>query len=386
MTLNLADFLYDLPKDRIAKYPLQERPQSKLLYYHNGKIAHHQFSAIAKLLPADTLLVFNDTEVIPARILLQKETGAKIEVFLLEPIRPTHVHDEVMNAKRSCVWRCMIGNSKKWSLGTELTSGTSGLKAVRTGKDTVAFEWADCRTFSDLLAKIGKLPLPPYLDREAETLDADRYQTVYSTKKGAVAAPTAGLHFTKEMIRNIQKKGVRTDYLTLHVSEGTFQPVKSVNPARHRMHSEQIRVSEKNVQNLLQTDHVIAVGTTTIRTLESLYWFGVKLKMGEKKFLIQKEDPYRLAPCSREESLERVLAYIRQKECSKIGGHTGIYIYPGYDFKLCNGLVTNFHLPASTLILLVAAFIGRDWRKVYEEALAGDYRFLSYGDCSLLIP
>ncbi|MEM6829341.1 MAG: S-adenosylmethionine:tRNA ribosyltransferase-isomerase [Bacteroidota bacterium] len=385
MNLKLDDFLYDLPKDRIAKHPPQHRSQSKLLFYDKGKISHHQFPAIEALLPENSTLVFNNTRVIPARIILWKDTGAQIEIFLLEPLAPSKVHEEVMNATKTCTWKCMIGNAKKWKQQTALSHSQLGFEAVRLGNDLVQFNWERDLTFSDILTEIGKIPLPPYLHREVEAQDIERYQTVYSEMKGAVAAPTAGLHFTNEIIENIQKKGIQTEYLTLHVSSGTFQPIKEDDVTKHPMHNEKVWVNKETIEHLLSNEKTVAVGTTAMRTLESLYWYGVALKNGREDFFIRKEDAYQLKPCAKQEAMDRVLNHMQKHTLSKIGGQTEIYIYPGYDFKMCDGLVTNYHLPGSTLILLIAAFIGADWRSVYNEALARDYRFLSYGDSSLLL-
>ncbi|WP_420318048.1 S-adenosylmethionine:tRNA ribosyltransferase-isomerase [Ekhidna sp.] len=385
MDLKLEDFLYDLPEERIAKHPPKERANSRLLFYNQGDVSHHQFKNIQNLLPEGSLLVFNDTKVIPARIIMHKESGARIEIFLLEPLKPSRVHEEVMNAKNSCTWKCMIGNAKKWKQGTELIIPSLSIKALRTNTDEVTFIWQNDFTFSDLLAAIGKIPLPPYIDREVNDQDEDRYQTVYSKMKGAVAAPTAGLHFTNEIIESLPKKNIKTDYLTLHVSAGTFQPIKNEKINEHPMHNEQIWLSKSNVENLIHAEKVIAVGTTSMRTLESLYWYGVKLINGQNSFFIDKNDPYTLDAKPLSQALEAVLNKMEQSGNEKIGGHTEIFLYPGYEFKICDGLITNYHLPGSTLILLVAAFIGEDWRKVYRSALDNNYHFLSYGDSSLLL-
>ncbi|MEP0986607.1 S-adenosylmethionine:tRNA ribosyltransferase-isomerase [Ekhidna sp.] len=384
MELKLEDFLYDLPEDRIAKHPPKERSGSKLLFYNKGEISHHEFKNIKDLIPDNSLLVFNDTKVIPARIIMYKETGARIEIFLLEPIKPSKVHEEVMNSSGSCAWKCMIGNAKKWKHNSALEIPELSLKATRTGEDIVTFEWL-AGTFSDVLTEIGKIPLPPYINREVDEIDQERYQTVYSKMKGAVAAPTAGLHFTKEIIISFSSKQIKTDYLTLHVSAGTFQPIKSENISEHPMHNEQIWITQENIQNILNHDKAIAVGTTSMRTLESLYWYGVKLLNGETDFFIKKNDPYAFGPVDKKEALTAVLERMNHLNTHTLGGHTEIFIYPGYEFQICDGLVTNYHLPGSTLILLVSAFIGSDWRGIYQSALENNYRFLSYGDSSLLL-
>ena len=390
VNLNLKDYLYELPDHKIAKYPLENRSDSKLLHFHHGNIDDYIFHQIPELLRAKSLLVFNDTKVIPARLVLHKETGARIEIFLLEPILPSSLHEEVMGAKSTTQWKVMIGNAKKWKEGTELeiSIGQLNFKARRNSSDTVTFTWTSDLTFSEVLIKIGEIPLPPYLDREATEEDIPRYQTVYSKHEGAVAAPTAGLHFTDEVIDQISKKGIAKDFLTLHVSAGTFQPIKSDNVKDHPMHQEQIVVKKSNVLNLLNHDTIIPVGTTSMRTLESMYWFGQLLSQDENSsFFITKETAYQFdTPISRKESLENILRYMDANQQEAISGNTEIFIYPGYNIKMCDGLITNFHQPGSTLILLVAALLGEDWKNVYDHALQNDYRFLSYGDSSLLMP
>ncbi|MEM6734597.1 MAG: S-adenosylmethionine:tRNA ribosyltransferase-isomerase [Bacteroidota bacterium] len=385
MNLKLADFIYELPEDRIAKHPSQKRDGSKLLFYNKGAISHHQFSEIDEQIPDHALMVFNNTKVIPARIIMHKETGAKIEIFLIEPMAPSKVHEKVMNSQKECIWKCMIGNAKKWEINSSLNLESPSIEAIRIGDDQVRFCWNTGKTFSNLIAEIGKIPLPPYINREVDKEDQIRYQTIYSKIKGAVAAPTAGLHFTEDVLKRLTGNGIDTDYLTLHVSAGTFQPIKSEVIEDHLMHYEQIWVTKTNVMNLLNAEKTIAVGTTSMRTIESLYWYGVKLLNGSEDFFIDQKDPYLFKQVPKKDALQAVLSTMEKKEINVIGGQTQIFIYPGYDFKICDGLVTNYHLPGSTLILLVAAFIGDDWRKVYNEALNNDYRFLSYGDSSLLL-
>ncbi len=385
MSLDLDDFFYELPESRIAKHPPTQRGTSKLLVYRQGEIQHHHFGAIVDQLPEMATLVFNNTKVIPARIILHKDTGARIEIFLLEPIRPSKVHEEIMISRNLCTWKCMIGNAKKWKKGTSLANESLKFTATRTGEDEVTFEWKGI-TFSQLLAEIGKIPLPPYIQREIEPEDNERYQTVYSKMDGAVAAPTAGLHFTSEIMDELETKGIPIKYVTLHVSAGTFQPIKTENIIQHPMHNEQIWIQRHTVESLLSSSKTIAVGTTSMRTLESLYWFGVRLYHEMEDFHIRKDDPYELEAIDKHTALKNVLDYMDQYHLDQLRGQTEIFLYPGYTFKICDGLITNFHMPNSTLILLVAAFIGDDWRKVYQEALNNNYRFLSYGDCSLLIP
>lgn len=385
MSLKLEDFSYELPDSRIAKHPPKERGTSKLLVYRSGEIQHHQFGAIVDQLPKGATLVFNDTKVIPARIILHKETGARIEIFLLEPLAPSTAHEEVMISQKTCTWKCLIGNAKKWKQGNSLTNKSLQLTATRTGVDEVTFEWEEM-TFSQLLMEIGKIPLPPYIHREVEQEDKDRYQTVYSKMDGAVAAPTAGLHFTNKIINQLEAKEIRTKYVTLHVSAGTFQPIKTEDIMEHPMHNEQVWIQRHTIESLISSTQTIAVGTTSMRTLESLYWFGVRLHNNKQDFYIRKDDPYNMAAIDKRLALQNVLDYMTHHQLDQLRGQTEIFLYPGYTFQMCDGLITNYHLPNSTLILLVAAFIGDDWRKIYQEALDNDYRFLSYGDSSLLIP
>ncbi len=382
--MNLSDYTYHLPDHRIAKHPPKERGKSKLLVYKKGEITHHKFPELPDLLPEESTLVFNNTKVIPARIILHKPTGARIEVFLLEPLSPSWSHEEVMNATESCTWKCMIGNAKRWPLETTLTHDTLNLQATRTGDQEVTFQWKEGR-FSELLEAIGKIPLPPYMNREAEEEDFERYQTIYSKMEGAVAAPTAGLHFTEPVMHELKSKDIPMEYLTLHVSAGTFQPIKTEDITQHPMHNEKIWFHRKTIESLLKAKKIIAVGTTSMRSLESLFWFGALLHEGITEFRIKATDPYHLAPPVLQDSLKNVLEFMDQNQMEELGGETEIFIYPGYEFQVCKGLITNYHLPQSTLILLVAAFIGEDWRRVYESALANDYQFLSYGDSSLLM-
>jgi S-adenosylmethionine:tRNA ribosyltransferase-isomerase len=385
LELKLQDFFYELPASRIAKHPPKQRGTSKLLVYRKGKVQHHHFGAIVDQLPEGATLVFNDTKVIPARIVLHKPTGARIEIFLLEPIAPSTVHEEVMVTRERCTWKCMIGNAKRWKTGTSLTNESLQFTATRTGDDEVTFEW-EGMPFSQLLTEIGKIPLPPYIHREVEQEDKERYQTVYSKLDGAVAAPTAGLHFTNAIMDELTAKGTPIEYVTLHISAGTFQPIKTENITQHPMHNEQIWIQKSTIESLLAASKTITVGTTSMRTLESLYWFGVRLHHKLEAFHIRKEDPYELAAIDKQTALKNVLDYMDRNQLDQLGGQTEIFLYPGYTFRMCDGIITNFHMPNSTLILLIAAFIGEDWRKVYQEALANDYRFLSYGDSSLLIP
>lgn len=361
-----------------------------MLLYKEGTITHHTFKNIVDLIPSDGLMVSNDTRVIPARLVFQKETGAHIEIFLLDPVEPSPLHEESLNAKGICKWNCMIGNAKRWKSHTSLTQFIKDgviLEAIREENQQVTFRWPPQHTFSEILQLIGKVPLPPYLGREMNENDKPRYQTIYSKNEGAVAAPTAGLHFSDEVIEKLKQKGVLLEYLTLHVSSGTFLPMKT-GIEEHPMHNEQVVITKELIEKLLDKELVIPVGTTSMRTLESIYWYGVKISLGETSFKISKMMPYsaKNQNLSKEQSLHNVLKEMKSKRVTKLKGDTEIFIFPGYKFRICKGLVTNFHLPSSTLILLVAAFVGKDWKNIYQEALENDYRFLSYGDSSLLFP
>lgn len=395
-TINLEDYNYNLPNERIAKFPLDKRDESKLLHYKNGEITHQIFKQLPNLIPSDSLMVFNNTKVIPARMIFQRTSGAKIELFLLKPLGPSTNINEVMQTKHSVIWECMIGNLKKWKDGEVLNGQISighetlVISAFLLNRDqkTVQFEWSTAHAFVDIVEATGEVPLPPYLNRKATADDKPRYQTVYSKKEGAVAAPTAGLHFTEEVLSQLKSNGVKEEFLTLHVSAGTFQPIKVSNVTEHDMHSEQVVVDYNTIKALAAHDSLlIAVGTTSMRSLESLYWFGVMLTQeSNATFSISKLYPYHYKgeKLSRQEAFARIQKYMEDHELDEITGTTEIFIFPGYEFKVCDGLVTNFHQPSSTLILLVAAFTNNQWRKIYDEALTLDYRFLSYGDSSLL--
>lgn len=382
-------FHYELPRERIAKYPLEDRSSSKLLVYEKGEVKHKVFKEIAEELPVNSLLVFNDTKVIPARLIFFKESGARIEIFLLEPISPGKNMEEVMSARKNVIWKCMIGNAKKWKQESKLTLKLPGalLEAKRNGNNSVNLSWNGNLTFSEVITLAGQVPLPPYIDREPTAIDFPRYQTVYSRFEGAVAAPTAGLHFTDEIINEVEKK-CRLDYLTLHVSAGTFQPIKS-SAAEHPMHKEQVVISRGNLENLLKYDTVTAVGTTSMRTLESIYWYGTMILHGHTEFSVHKDIPYKKnsqKEVTKQEAVKAVLDYMKEKNLEKLPGYTELMIVPGYTFKICSQLITNFHLPGTTLMMLIGAFVGDDWKKIYDAALNNGYRFLSYGDSSILKP
>lgn len=390
--IQLADYQYDLPSERIARYPLAERDQSRLLIYEQGQIRHSVFTQLPTFLSSGWTLFFNNTRVLPARLYFRKETGALIEVFLLYPVRPTPIVSEAMQVKGQAIWKCAIGNLKRWK-SDDLRLTVSGMdvaaKLIDREQKLVQLTWPEeLGNFAQMVEAAGKLPLPPYLHREAEPEDLQTYQTVYGKKQGAVAAPTAGLHFTQRVFEALEKAGVGRDELTLHVGAGTFLPVQAPEDvAKHVMHCEQVIITTENLSNIGKAKKIAAVGTTSMRTLESLYWYGTMLLQNpDAPFQIPQDIPYQLAPddCPGvPEALEAVRHRAEQQGGTLIG-ETGIFLLPGYQFRICDALVTNFHQPSSTLMLLVAAFIGEDWRRVYAEALQNDYRFLSYGDSSLL--
>jgi S-adenosylmethionine:tRNA ribosyltransferase-isomerase len=392
--LNINDYRYDLPQERIALYPLPDRDESQLLVYERGRINHSRFKDLTDFLPDNAFLFFNDTKVIPARIHFKKETGADIEIFLLTPVDPSPILSVTMQTSETCTWKCTIGNLKRWTANTKLSKPIreGSLEATLLSREDglVEFKWTGKKSFAEVIDQLGETPLPPYLKRKAEEADRERYQTIYSHYEGAVAAPTAGLHFTQHVFESLTKKGIGHDFLTLHVSAGTFQPVKTENAEDHSMHAEQVVVTSKNLDHLLAPDKfIIPVGTTSLRTLESIYWFGVKLLKDKKAFFrVHQGDPYSISgnlPPTHE-AIHAVKQYMSDHNLKSLLGETSIFIKPGYAFKVCDGLITNFHQPGSTLMLLVAAFVGDNWKKIYSEAMANNYRFLSFGDSSLLLP
>jgi S-adenosylmethionine:tRNA ribosyltransferase-isomerase len=397
--INLKDFDYHLPDYKIAKFPAEPRDSSKLLVYNKGTVSHSQFFNLPDFLPAGSFLFFNNTKVIPARLYFQKSTGATIEIFLLEPREPTNIITLAMQHTGSVVWQCMIGNKKKWKNGEKLklseiygeTAKELVAECIDENANLIRFSWNDdSMRWTDILQLLGEIPLPPYFKRKPSEADKEKYQTVYAEKDGAVAAPTAGLHFTEEVFKSLANQGIGKDFLTLHVSAGTFQPVKTENALDHNMHSEQVVFSKENLENLLKYEgKIIAVGTTSLRALESLYWTLDAPVEGSGFFSIEKLKPYE-TPAEKQipfaEIIRRWISYMEKHNLREIRGETEIMIVPGYEFKVCRGLITNYHLPETTLILLVAALVGEDWRKIYDVALQNDYRFLSYGDSSLLLP
>ena len=392
--INISDYNYELPDERIAKFPLEKRDSSKLLTYISGSVETNVFSSLPEILPANSCLVFNNTRVIQARLEFFKSTGSRIEIFCLEPQDPSS-YELSLSSTQSCVWKCMVGNLKKWKaevLKKEVGTDNLILEAERleTNGNTsfIKFSWNNGVSFAEVLDLLGELPIPPYLNRKTQESDKTTYQTVYSKVKGSVAAPTAGLHFTPEVISALHGKGIKTMELTLHVGAGTFQPVKAEEIGGHAMHAEKIEVSRDFIENIIENlGNIVAVGTTSVRTLESLYYLGVQLHSGDTKLLVNQWEPYEnKSELSPKESMQAILNYMEQTQSNILYATTQIMIVPGYKFNIVNILITNFHQPKSTLLLLLAAFIGDKWRELYKYALENDYRFLSYGDSSVLIP
>lgn len=392
--INISNYNYELPDEKIAKFPLEKRDSSKLLTYISGNVSTNVFSSLPDILPANSCLVFNNTRVIQARLEFFKSTGSRIEIFCLEPQEPSS-YELSLSSTQSCVWKCMIGNLKKWKgevLKKEVGADNLVLEAERleTNGNTsyIKFAWNNGVSFAEVLDLLGELPIPPYLNRKTQESDKTTYQTVYSKVKGSVAAPTAGLHFTPEVISALHDKGIKTMELTLHVGAGTFQPVKAEEIGGHAMHAEKVEVSKEFIKNLIENlGNVVAVGTTSVRTLESLYYLGVQFHNGDTSLLVNQWEPYESEKVlSARESLEAILNYMEKTQSNILYATTQIMIVPGYKFNIVNVLITNFHQPKSTLLLLLAAFVGEKWRELYEYALNNDYRFLSYGDSSVLIP
>lgn len=402
--IRISEFNYPLPDERIAKFPLPVRDQSKLLLYRHGEVTEDIFTSLPDYLPANSLMIFNNTKVIQARLHFHKETGALIEVFCLEPVQP---NDYALNFQQTehAAWLCMIGNLKKWKEGAikrEITvKGKPLTLTAERGACHGTSHWVDFRwnnpeiTFADILEVFGELPIPPYLNRETQESDKETYQTVYSKIKGSVAAPTAGLHFTPRVLDALREKGVALEELTLHVGAGTFKPVKSEEIEGHEMHTEYISVNRSTLEKLVAHEgKAIAVGTTSVRTLESLYHIGVTLlhnpNATEEDLHVKQWQPYETAletaATPAVDALQAIIAYLDRHHMETLHSSTQIIIAPGYEYRIVKAMVTNFHQPQSTLLLLVSAFLHGDWRKIYDYALAHDFRFLSYGDSSLLIP
>lgn len=396
--LTLLHLQYELPESSIAQYPPSERGQSRLLVFNQG-ITDSIFDSLATFLPPSTSLIFNNTKVINARILFNKSTGSKIEIFCLEPVLPQEIN-EAFSARARVDWSCFVGNLKRWKSGEVLTklvviNGVELLISAtlieRTNStQTVRFSWDDPRyIFSEILDALGVLPIPPYLNRVTEEVDLVRYQTVYSHHKGSVAAPTAGLHFTKEMLERLTTANHQLLYVTLHVGAGTFKPIKNDDIEQHEMHGESFVVTKQLVTTLLTSKTpILAVGTTSVRTLESIYWLGVKMSRKADDLNIGQTYPYQFdSAMTKEESYRAVLNYLEQQRLESLTAVTSIMIKPGYKFRVVDLLITNFHQPESTLLLLVSAFIGyKNCMNVYTHAINSGYKFLSYGDSSLLYP
>lgn len=399
--ISIEDYSYDLPDERIAKFPLEQRDSSKLLVYKQGKIGEDVFRNICNHLPEDLLMVFNNTKVIQARLLFHKETGAHIEIFCLSPSQPAD-YALAFQAQKHCVWQCMLGNAKKWKEGPltkeiEVRGKKVLLKAEREGENdrtvNIDFSWEDPDVcFADILDDGGVLPIPPYLKRETQESDKTTYQTVYSKIKGSVAAPTAGLHFTEAVFQKLKEHHIWCEEVTLHVGAGTFQPVKSDTIGGHEMHTEVISVNRSAIVNIKEhLGRIVAVGTTSVRTMESLYYFGILLHQHPDaqadELTVPQWMPYEKDyDISVEQSLQNILDYLDCNHLPAFKAATQIIIAPGYEFKIVKAMVTNFHQPQNTLMLLVAAFVGEDWKRIYDYALSHDFRFLSYGDSSLLMP
>lgn len=398
--ISISGYNYHLPDDRIAKYPLPNRDQSKLLHYINGTIKIQSFFELPQLLSTDSLMVYNNTRVIHARLLFKKETGATIEVFCLSPYQPKD-YAQSFEQTSSNVWTCMVGNARRWKEGvlTLRLKGDGGAVTLSAKKlssqsqeHQIEFSWDNpSYSFSELLEIAGNLPIPPYLNRPSERSDENTYQTVYSQIEGSVAAPTAGLHFTESVLQELRSKNIEPSEVTLHVGAGTFRPVKSEQIGEHEMHTELISVKRTTIEKMWSNEgKLIVVGTTSLRTIESLYYIGVRLLRGgvlpTDTITVEQWEPYDEANnvYSPKESLSGILAYMDEHNMDVLTASTQIMIVPGYEFKFVEGLLTNFHQPQSTLLLLVAAFVGKDWHSIYDFAMQNEFRFLSYGDSSLL--
>ena len=400
--IQIAAYNYNLPDERIAKYPLVERDLSKLLVYKAGEIEESTYRNLPSYLPNDSLLIFNNTKVVEARMLFHTFTGAVIELFYLEAVSETIDSAMAMGCTGTIAIKCYVGNAKRWKHGPlkrEVTWNGQTIEVTVSEKERVAdyyhvtLSWTPAEVvFAEVLHAFGSIPLPPYLKRETEASDLERYQTVYAKELGSVAAPTAGLHFTENIVEELTQKGIDTTQVTLHVGAGTFKPVKSESIGEHEMHGEYLDVSTETIQKLidaLDTKKIVTVGTTSTRTIESLYWLGRKVffqpEITQSQLIVGQWEPYETSElCTSKEALEALLTWLEHNKLTSILSKTQIIIAPGYTFRIIHGLITNFHQPESTLLLLISALIGEDWKKVYEFALENDFRFLSYGDGSLL--
>jgi S-adenosylmethionine:tRNA ribosyltransferase-isomerase len=396
--ISILDFTYQLPDDKIALYPLEQRDTSKLLVYKSGVISQDVYQNIATYLPQNSLLVFNNTKVINARILFTKPTGGVIEIFLLEPYQADYT--STLTATKTCTWKCFIGGAGKWKDGELIKNWELGIgnwelrvRIIEKLSDVyvVEFNWGGNISFAEILEQTGNIPLPPYIKRKPAAEDKERYQTIYALQNGSVAAPTAGLHFTQDIFKSLEEKNISKDFVTLHVGAGTFKPVKAASMQQHEMHAEWIDVTTTAIENIITNlnNTIVAVGTTSLRTLESLYWLGVKALLHPSLSLLQITqwevyDELSGTNIPVKDALQALLKWLKQNNLTHLFTQTQILIAPGYQFKIVKALVTNFHQPQSTLLLLVAAAVGDDWRKIYSCALENDFRFLSYGDGSLL--
>jgi S-adenosylmethionine:tRNA ribosyltransferase-isomerase len=397
-TILIKDYNYNLSQERIAEFPLKQRDQSKLLIYQNGVIADSNFCNLHDYLPENSTLILNNTRVLEARVLFKKPTGGVIEIFCLEPSDQSI--EQSLSKTKNVQWQCLIGGASKWKHGQILKKEISInyktvlLEARYIGKQAdsfiIDFFWQTQHSFAEILHAAGAIPLPPYIKRPATAEDKEWYQTIFSKKEGSVAAPTAALHFTESVFEKLVEKNITAEYITLHVGAGTFKPVKTEIVAEHEMHKEPFMVSIEVLKKISSSKKIVAVGTTSLRTLESIYWLGVKLINGliKDEWILQQWEAYDLeknySSCSVEQSLRVLVDWLEQNHLTELHCQTSLIIVPGYQFKIPDGLITNFHQPQSTLLLLVSAFIGEDWRKVYQHALKNEYRFLSYGDSSLL--
>ncbi len=396
--IKIADFTYNLPNEKIAKYPLTERDKSKLLVWQDGLIEKNSFKNCVEYLPENAQLIFNNTRVIHARLFFRKETGAKIEIFCLEPIEPSD-YQIAFQEKGRVVWKCMVGNSKKWKTGIlkqeiKIDGEKFVIRAekIEQVENTFLIEltWDKPISFAEIIERTGTLPIPPYLNRETEEADEETYQTVYAKIDGSVAAPTAGLHFTDDIFSLLSAKNISTKEITLHVGAGTFQPVKSTTISGHSMHHESVIIPKNIIEGFVESpDKIIAVGTTSVRSLESLYWIGLQIENNSfnpnKPEVLQWEPYENKAKISTKKALQNIVNYLNKTNIPAIQFSTQIIILPGYNFKIINGMFTNFHQPQSTLLLLISAFLGNNWKKVYDFALENDFRFLSYGDSNLYL-
>jgi S-adenosylmethionine:tRNA ribosyltransferase-isomerase len=400
--IQIASFNYNLPDERIAKYPLEQRDLSRLLVYKAGNIEESTYKNLPNYLPNDSLLIFNNTKVVEARMLFHTFTGAVIELFYLEAVSDTIDSAKAMGCKGTIDIKCYVGNAKRWKHGPlcrEVTWNGQTIEVIVSNKERVAdyyhitLTWNPAEiVFAEILHAFGSIPLPPYLKRDTEASDLERYQTVFAKELGSVAAPTAGLHFTENIVEALNQKGIDTTQVTLHVGAGTFKPVKSDSIGEHEMHGEYLDVTVETIQKLkdsLDAKKIVTVGTTSMRTIESLYWLGRKVfvspELAPEELIVGQWEPYEATElCSAKEALEALLTWLERNNRTSILSKTQIIIAPGYTFRIVDGLITNFHQPESTLLLLISALIGEDWKKVYDYALAIDFRFLSYGDGSLL--